>query len=242
MMDVRRVRFSAKTHRGHVRAENEDSVLSLPEQGIWLVSDGMGGHQGGAFASQAVVEAVAILLPDQNGAVPVSAVHDAILSAHRRIGSEAERMKATIGATVVALVLLPDRFVGLWSGDSRLYRFRNGELTQLSTDHSAVAELVVSGQMTWDEADQLPMSNQITQAVGVGEDPGLEQVEGEIMPGDRFLICSDGLTKYADTGTLRAIMSESSIERVGEKLLGIALDGGGEDNITLVVIEAPSSL
>ncbi len=240
MMGTRRVRYSAKTHRGHVRAVNEDAVLSLPEQGIWVVSDGMGGHQGGAFASQTVIEALAVLLPDQTGAIPVSAIQDAIVSAHRRIASEAERMNATIGATVVVLALLPDRFVGLWSGDSRLYRLRDGEIAQLSTDHSTVAELVKTGQMTWDEADQHPMSNQITQAVGVGEDPGLELVEGALRPGDRFLICSDGLTKYANSATLQNVMSETSIERVGEKLLGIALDGGGEDNVTLVVAEIPA--
>lgn len=237
-----RIRFTATTHRGLVRAVNEDSVLSLPDVGVWLVSDGMGGHEGGQFASETVADSVAMVMPDESGSVGPKAVADAIVAAHGIIQREAERSGAHVmGATVVALVLSNNRYVGLWSGDSRLYRFRDGELSMLSTDHSTVAELVLEGKMTWDEADRSPLSNQITQAVGVGDDPGLEAVDGPVLPGDRFLLCSDGLTKYAGNQTLREVMADASIERVGEKLLGIALDGGGDDNISLVVVEVPEA-
>jgi serine/threonine protein phosphatase PrpC len=221
-----------------VRAVNEDSVLALPDIGVWLVSDGMGGHQGGQFSSQTVADSVAMLVPDESGLIQAGQVVGAINAAHEIIRREAERTGAQVmGATVVALILSNDRFVGLWSGDSRLYRFRRGVLDMLSTDHSVVADLVLAGGMTWDEADHSPLSNQITQAVGVGDDPGLEVVEGAVEGGDRFLLCSDGLTKYTNRGMVRNILADASIERVGEKLLGIALDGGGDDNISLVVVD-----
>lgn len=237
---ARQVRYTARTHRGNVRAVNEDSVLALPDVGVWLVSDGMGGHQGGQFSSQTVADSVAMLVPDTSGGLHAGDVVKAINSAHDIIKREAERIGVQVmGATVVALVLTDDRYVGLWSGDSRLYRFRGNVLDMLSTDHSAVADLVLAGTMTWDEADVSPFSNQITQAVGVGDDPGLEAVEGAVQSGDRFLLCSDGLTKYANSETVREVMADASIERVGEKLLGIALDGGGDDNISVVVVDIP---
>lgn len=240
MTGATRIRFTATTHRGNVRAVNEDSVLSLPDVGVWLVSDGMGGHEGGQFASQTVADSVAMVVPDANGGIEARAVANAISSAHEIIQREAERAGAQImGATVVALLLNGERYVGLWSGDSRLYRFRQGSLEMLSIDHSTVAELVIEGRMTWDEAEKSPLSNQITRAVGVGDDPGLEAVDGAVKPGDRFLLCSDGLTKYATNDVLREVMADASIERVGEKLLGIALDGGGDDNISLIVLEVP---
>lgn len=240
MSTARQVRYTATTHRGNVRAVNEDAVLALPDVGVWLVSDGMGGHAGGQFSSQTVADSVAMLIPDESGGLRADAVVKAITSAHAIIKCEAERIGVDVmGATVVALILRDGRYVGLWSGDSRLYRFRGNVLDMLSTDHSAVAELVLAGTMTWDEADHSPLSNQITQAVGVGDDPGLEAVEGSVESGDRFLLCSDGLTKYASSETMRDIMADASIERVGEKLLGIALDGGGDDNISVVVVDIP---
>ncbi|WP_425093579.1 PP2C family protein-serine/threonine phosphatase [Tropicimonas sp. S265A] len=236
---ARRARFSAKTHTGLVRAVNEDAVLALPEQGIWIVSDGMGGYKGGAFASQTVVDAVAMQPPDASGVVDAAAVADAVMSAHTIIQAEADRAQATMGATVVALILSEDRYQCLWSGDSRLYLLRQGDLQMISTDHSVVADLVKAGEMDWDEADQSAMSNQITQAVGVGEHPGLEHVAGPLEPGDRFLLCSDGLTKYANRKTLLHVMAHASIEHVVERLLEIAMEGGADDNITLVVVEIP---
>lgn len=234
------VRFSAITHRGLVRSENEDSLLSLPEQGIWTVSDGMGGHEGGAFASQTVVEAVAMLPLGASGEPLVAEVEAAMARAHRAILDEAARRGAsTIGATVVLLILTEGRFVSLWSGDSRLYRLRAGRLEMLSSDHSLVAEFVKAGRMTWDEAERQPHANAITRAVGVGDALELERVDGALLPGDRFLLCSDGLTKYADSATLERMLATQPIERVGEKLMDIALIGGGADNISLIVIDVP---
>lgn len=240
MIPLGRIRYNATTHVGQVRRVNEDSILALPEQGIWVVSDGMGGHAAGDFASQTVVEAVAMLPPDLSPPDRMRAVRDAINRAHAAIVEEADRRGGeTIGATVVALIITDGHFVSFWAGDSRLYRSRGGLLEMLSTDHSLVAGLVLSGAMTWDEAEQHPQSNAITRAVGVREDFELDKIRGELLSGDRFLLCSDGLTKYADSATLRRILSRAPIETVVDTLLSHALDRGGADNVSIIVVDIP---
>lgn len=233
-----RIRHSVVTHVGRVRRINEDSVLALPDQRIWVVSDGMGGHEGGDFASQTVIEAVAAIPPDLPATERMQGLRAAILRAHDQIRAEAVRRKAgTIGATVVALLLTDHHFVAFWAGDSRLYRSRENGIELLTSDHSVVAEYVLAGRLSWDEAGRLPQSNAITRAAGVGDDPGLEKTSGEVLPGDRFLLATDGLTKYAGFETLRQVLSRAPIEDVADTLLQIALDGGGDDNVSIIVVD-----
>jgi serine/threonine-protein phosphatase Stp1 len=231
------IRHNALTHVGRVRSVNEDSILALPDQRIWVVSDGMGGHTAGDFASQAIVEAVASVPADLPAADRMQAVRAAIARAHEVIRTEAERRDTTVGATVVALMLADEHFVAFWAGDSRLYRFRDGGIELLTTDHSVVADLVTSGEMTWDEVEALPQSNAITRAAGVGETLTLDKIRGDILSGDRFLLCSDGLNKYAGFEALRRAVTGAPIETVSEKLVQMALDGGGGDNISVIVVD-----
>jgi serine/threonine protein phosphatase PrpC len=234
------VRFSAVTHVGRVRKVNEDAILALPDEGIWLVADGMGGHAAGDFASQTVVDHVAALPGHSDPASRMRDLRAALQGAHTTIALEAARRDgATIGTTVVALLLAGGYFAAFWAGDSRLYLLRDGVITLLTSDHSVVAEFVKSGQMSWDEAELHPQSNAITQAIGVGDDPGLEKIRGETRPGDRFLVCSDGLTKYAGFETLRATLQGAPIETVADRLLQIALDGGAQDNVSIIVVDVP---
>lgn len=235
------IRYNAVTHVGRVRKINEDAILALPDLGIWVVADGMGGHAAGDFASQTITEAVAALPADLAPADRMRGLRDAINGAHATIVDEAARHHggATIGAAVVALMLANGHFVAFWAGDSRLYLLRDGTIELLTTDHSVVAEFVKTGQMTWDEAEFHPQSNAITQAVGVGAAPGLEKVRGQTRPGDRFLLCSDGLNKHAGFETLREVLGAAPIETVTDKLLQVALDGGGKDNVSIIVVDVP---
>lgn len=238
MTDIRTYRFVAQTHVGLKRKVNEDAILALPEHDIWLVSDGMGGHQAGDFASSLIVDAVAMLPTGLDPAAKMHGLRDRIQEAHRAIQAEAQaRGGATIGATVVALILANGHFLCLWAGDSRAYRLRNGEIELLTNDHSAVADLVLAGKMSWDEADQHPHANAITRAVGVGDALDLDKVRGEIEAGDRFLICSDGLTKYASFPILQEVLATAPLATVGDRLLQIALDGGGADNISHIIVD-----
>ncbi len=239
MSRLQNVRFSATTHVGKVRKVNEDSVISLPDHGIWVVSDGMGGHEAGDYASQAVVDAVAMIDPYLEPGDMIRELRRAIMRAHDLITAEAEqRGGGTIGATVVTLVLTEGHFAAFWAGDSRLYRLRDGQIELLTVDHSLVAALVQGGQMSWDEAELHPQSNAITRAVGVGDELELEKIRGDVQRGDRFLLCSDGLTKYATFGVLQKAMTSNGIETIADHLLQIALDGGGADNISIIVIDA----
>lgn len=234
------IRYNAVTHVGRVRKINEDAILALPDLGVWVVADGMGGHAAGDFASQTIVEAVAGLSADLGPADRMRGLRDAINGAHATILEEGARHGGvTIGAAVVALMLADGHFVAFWAGDSRLYLLRDGAIEMLTTDHSVVAEFVKSGQMTWDEAELHPQSNAITQAVGVGDAPGLEKIRGQTRPGDRFLLCSDGLNKHAGFETLRAALQDTPIETVTDRLLQIALDGGGKDNVSIIVVDVP---
>lgn len=234
-----RLRHSATTHVGRVRKLNEDSTLCVPEQRLWVVSDGMGGHAAGDYASQTVVECIAALPLVQDASERMHALRAAILRAHAVIQAEsAARGGATIGATVVALMISDGHFVAFWAGDSRLYRVRGGQIELLTPDHSVVGEMVQAGSLTWDEADMHPQSNAITRAVGVGDTLDLDKVHGEVLPGDRFLLCSDGLSKYAGFGTLRQVLATTPIETVADRLLQIALTGGGADNISAIVVDA----
>lgn len=238
MSSSHHIRYSATTHVGKVRKVNEDSILALPDHGIWVVSDGMGGHAAGDFASQTVVDAIAMIDPELPPGEMIRALRHAIARAHDVITAEAARRDGTtIGATVVSLVLTDGHFAAFWAGDSRLYRFRGGQIEMLTSDHSFVAGLVLSGQMSWDEAELHPQSNAITRAVGVGDELELDKIRGEVMPGDRFLLCSDGLSKYATFGILAQAMQGAPIETVADKLLQIALDAGGADNISVIVVD-----
>ena len=236
-MNERHVRFNAKTHVGRVRKVNEDSILVLPDQQIWVVSDGMGGHEGGDFASRTVCDAIAVLPPDLPATEKLGQIRAAVHAAHQTIVTEAARRQATMGATVVALVLADGHFGALWAGDSRLYRLRDGRMELLTTDHSVVSALVEAGQLTWDEAGKHPQANAITRAVGVGEVLELDKINGEARPGDRFVLCSDGLNKYAGVAELGRMVAGVPIEVVTDALVQMALDRGGADNVSVIVVD-----
>ena len=233
------IRYSAATHVGLVRKVNEDCILAAPEARIWAVADGMGGHAAGDVASQTVIDALAMVPPGLAPGDLMHAVRAALHTAHGRILAEAAaRQVETMGATVVALMLADGHFVAFWAGDSRLYRFRDGAAEMLTTDHSAVAELVVAGDLGWDEAEHHPLSNVVTRAVGVGATLMLDKIRGQVQPGDRFLLCSDGLSRYAGLATLARLVSGTPIETVCDKLLGHALASGASDNVSIIVLDA----
>jgi serine/threonine protein phosphatase PrpC len=231
-------RYAARTHVGKVRRLNEDSVLALPDIGVFTVADGMGGHSGGDFASQTVVEAIATIRPELSGLDLMRAVRGAILAAHDLIVAEARRRGgATMGSTVVTLILSNAHFACLWAGDSRLYLCRDGHVEQVNHDHSLVGEMVRAGKLSPAEAERHPQANIITRAVGAGDGLDLDKVRGETRKGDRFLLCTDGVSRYMDHEDLASLLVSRSIENVADALIERALDRGGEDNATVIVVE-----
>lgn len=233
-----RWRYSAGTHVGHRRAINEDAILAVPEAGIWAVSDGMGGHTAGDVASQIVTEALAAIPVDVAPGARMQKARLALQEAHEKLQQEAQRRGgATIGTTVVVLIVSEQHFVCLWAGDSRLYRLRDGVLHQVSTDHSIVADLINAGHLSAEEAEHHPHANQITRAVGIGDTLELDKRRGELAPGDRFILCSDGLTKHVGDAELAELLDRADAERSADILIQRALDHGGADNVSVIVVE-----
>lgn len=234
ILDTAPVRFACAgtTHPGRVRSENQDAYASRPELGLWAVADGMGGHSAGRLASQATADALAGVEPRAAFPDLVRAVRDTLGDVNRYLRALSQRAvnPTVIGTTVVVLLARDGAGVCLWAGDSRLYRLREGVLEQLTADHSEAAD---------PDADPAESpSNVITRALGGHEEVDLDQITFEIRPGDRLLLCSDGLYREVDGPELQAQLGEGDPAATVAALLEHALQGAASDNITAVVVDA----
>ena len=186
----------AASHPGPVRPHNEDRFVNRPEIGLWAVADGAGGHEAGQVAAEAVKNALDSVPQSLTATDALTEVRTRITGVHTRLLVEAVERGSLIATTVVLLLARDGHFACLWAGDSRAYLLRAGTLTQLTRDHSLVRELVDAGSISSAEAEVHPHANVITRAVGAeAKDVGLDKVTGKLQAGDRFLLCSDGLTK-----------------------------------------------
>ncbi len=228
------------THAGKVRQNNEDALLvgGGEDETLFVVADGIGGFEAGEVASSLAVDVLKDLQPDE----PFKA---AIGEANRRIvaAGRGDEKLSGMGTTVVAI-----RFGGKQGepvaevahvGDSRAYLVRGGDMNPITEDHSLVAELVRSGDLTRDEAAEHPQKNLITRALGADEEVDVDTAIVPIEAGDRILLCSDGLSDMVSETGISEILAESpdDPERAARALLSAALDAGGNDNITVVVVD-----
>ncbi|MGE0178398.1 MAG: PP2C family serine/threonine-protein phosphatase [Sphingomonas sp.] len=233
-----RIESAAQTHEGRVRDHNEDSFCARERQGFWAVADGMGGHEGGEWASGEIVGALdAIELPEDFEAAQ-QAIAAAIGAANRKIVAEARKRSRQMGSTVVTLLLQGTRYAVQWIGDSRAYVLRDGDLIQLSRDHSQVQEMVDRGIMRPEDAVDHPMGHILSRAVGVRDEIEVDGVTGDVVPGDTFLLCSDGLHGYVDSSDIARLLARGSPKRASEELIEITLANGAPDNVTVVAVSA----
>lgn len=231
-------RSVARTDRGLVRPRNEDSVVNRPNVGVWAVADGMGGHNRGDRASMILQEELTRLQPEPaESEVGAEAMREGISAAHERVRSELGGAGMS-GTTVVALALRGDRYTCLWAGDSRLYRCVDGQVELLTTDHSVVQELVDAGAITPEAAVRHPLRNRITRAVGVEPTLDLQVHHGQVHDGERFLLSSDGLHGFVDAATMGRLAAIANLDEAADALVAAALDAGGRDNISLVLVDA----
>jgi len=232
-------RSAARTDTGKVRARNEDAFLALPEQGLWVVADGMGGHQNGALASRLIVEQLA---EPSAGDLPqrLDELRKRLHSLNRRLGQEltvtAAHPDPVIGSTVVALLIEGDRAACVWAGDSRCYLWRDSRLYQLSRDHSLLQQLIDEQQLSPSEAARHPAAHALTRAIGASDELKLEILELDVLPGDAFLLCSDGLYQGMSADTLGAALNLPSPQLTLNRLFQQVLDGPARDNLSAVVI------
>ena len=227
--------FAASSHAGLKRDHNEDYYRTEAELGLWLVADGVGGHADGEVAARIVGDTIVQKFSDGESLV------DAILAAHQAVLKEIDsRENSNMGSTVIALKLQGNDYELSWVGDSRAYLY-NGNIKQLSRDHNPVNELLARGAITPQQAAVHPERHVLSQSLGVSTSvkvrPG--RICGTLLPGEQILLCSDGLTDELDDNTIAATLAaHTAPEAQVDALIHGALQAGGRDNVTVVLLGA----
>ena len=223
------------TNVGKVRKNNEDSLL-VTDPNIFVAADGMGGAAAGEVASQILVDTVKNFLSTVPEPLDEKILSKAILKSNAAILRKAKEDSSLrgMGTTATILHIYKNQAYFAHVGDSRLYRLKNSMLEQMTLDHSYVESLVRKGELTHAQAKVHPMKNLLTQAVGATEDIQVETGNFTVDGGEIFLLCTDGLTNMVDDEDIQKILSESP--NPAEDLIKAALDNGGHDNITAVVV------
>lgn len=221
---------------GLVRTENQDSVLSAPERGLYVIADGMGGGEGGAAASR-------ILCEEMSGVARAGEMAEAVGRAHRRIADYAAgRGYRTMGTTVAALKADGDRATVLWVGDSRIYRLRAGKIERLTDDHTVGNELsrIAPGVAAGRLAERShPLAHVLTRAVGVESTVKPDELRTEIKPGDRFLLCSDGVHDLLTDEAIASLLAVPHTRQEALQNLALAVrEAGAHDNFSMIVVDA----
>jgi serine/threonine protein phosphatase PrpC len=238
--------LASKTDIGQVRQANEDSCDTFAREDgtrLLVVADGMGGHRGGATASSTTVATIAEIFDAEASARPSDMLGRAIEAANARVFEMAQQDPELegMGTTVVAFHLdARGRGTVAHVGDSRAYRYRNGRLEPLTTDHSVVAEMQRRGLLSADEAAVHPRRNEILRSVGVLPDVEVEVADVDVHPGDRFVLCSDGLSGVVTDDEIAAVVQAESPEGAVDTLIRMANERGGPDNITVQILSIPA--
>jgi len=235
-----RLRSSAMTDAGPRRKHNEDALVDRPDLGIWAVADGAGGHQAGEVASGMIAATLSEISPGLAATEALAEIRTRIDAVHRTLIDEAARRGpgVAIASTVVVLCVRNTHYACLWAGDSRAYCLSGGEFYQVTRDHSLVQELVDAGVIEAHETEGHPQANVITRAVGAGEADGLalDKATDVLRPGDRFLLCSDGLTKTIPEDEIALLLATAS-DHAAQRLVEVALARQASDNVTAVVLD-----
>ncbi|RMG94637.1 MAG: phosphoprotein phosphatase [Deltaproteobacteria bacterium] len=251
------IKYWAGTDVGRKRSENEDNYLIDQNLRLFVVADGMGGHASGEIASalavhtvREVVAAGRDVLERFDASDPRAHIEVCTLLEHsihvacERIHEKAQREpeKRGMGTTLVVLLLIEDRGFIAYVGDSRIYLLRGDLVYQLTEDHSLMNELVRQGKIRADEFDDSPyakLKHAMTRAVGVHATVEVDTLDFDVIPGDAFLLCSDGLYEYLDDNDIRTLLALPNVEEIPGRLIDVANTRGGKDNITALVVQVP---
>jgi PPM family protein phosphatase len=231
------IRSGYATHVGNVRDHNEDNYRVKPELGLWIVADGMGGHESGEVASAMTVDIVGQSVEDGKS------LKDSLVAAHEAVmrAAESDPTKLGMGSTVVVLKITGSRYEIAWVGDSRVYLFsQKGGFKLLTHDHSYVQLLIDNDLISPEDAKHHPMSHVVNQAIGSSPKGtvAVDTLNGTVHAGDRFLLCTDGLTNEVPDEAIAAVLRrEKDHQAAVEKLIEEALAAGGSDNVTTVIVE-----
>jgi len=240
-MDTHSFRWTsaARSHPGRVREINEDACLDQSAQGLWAVADGMGGHTLGEFASGLAVGGLKDLPAAEDLEQRVAAALERLYEVNRRLRAEAVwREVPLIGTTIAALVAAGGLCCCLWAGDSRIYLFRDGHLRQLTRDHNHLEAARLRRISRSDDTLTLPRKNLITRALGAEDSLDVDQATIELIDGDIFLLCTDGLSNEVSELSIEQALLPGICSAACDALLDLALRREARDNITAVVVRA----
>ncbi|MGE0396182.1 MAG: Stp1/IreP family PP2C-type Ser/Thr phosphatase [Kofleriaceae bacterium] len=240
------IRIAGDTNVGKVRTTNEDSMIVDVERGLFVVLDGMGGANAGDIASQTARDAILEYVAHRRSTVdPKSLLVQAIQQGSAAVfgAAQSHRERHGMGTTCVAALLIDKRVIVGHVGDSRAYLLRGGRLQSLTRDHTIVEELVDRGLLSAEDAERHPYKNVLSRNLGARPETRVDVTEVLLEPGDRVLLCSDGLYGYATTEAIQYILgSGDAPEHVTRDLIELAMRGGGGDNVTVIVIETPQAV
>jgi serine/threonine protein phosphatase PrpC len=228
---------SARTDVGKVRKVNEDAVLARPEDGLWVVADGMGGHSAGDVASGLIVEEMGEVNVDATLSEVVADVETRLIDVNGKLRDLASSKNiSTIGSTFAGMVISGKHGVCMWVGDSRVYRVRNGDIQQLSQDHAFVEDLIEKGILSREDAASHPQSNLVTRAVGAQEHLKVDLEIFELEHEDTYVLCSDGLDKEVTEPDIADMAMREDPTALGDELVREALERGARDNVTVIAV------
>lgn len=233
------------TDVGRKRTVNQDFVFAsdtpvgnLPN--LFVVADGMGGHKAGDFASSFAVEVLLTVIREDENFNPVKIIRKAVETANSRLlveAAENEEMSG-MGTTMVLVTIVGDYAYVANVGDSRLYLIDETKITQITKDHSLVEEMVRLGEISRDDARNHPDKNIITRALGAGKNVDVDFFDIRLAAGNILLLCSDGLSNMvSDEDIRRVVITSETLEEMGSRLISMANDNGGKDNIAVVLVE-----
>lgn len=233
----------AGTTVGGRRKINEDAYLESPEIGLWAVADGMGGHSCGDVASKTVIDALGTLSSTGNLESYTACTMECLRTVNANLLEMAENLGEgrIIGSTVVVMLAVGMRCAAIWAGDSRLYQYRDGMLTQLTNDHSLMTELSRQGITAQEAPDPEKAANIVTRALGADLDLSFDVVTFEAETGDLYVLCSDGLVKEVNDREIEQILQQQECRDSAPQLIELALQRGARDNVTVVVAHASNT-
>ena len=242
-----KVTVAAKTDLGRVRENNEDKFefyvpddeVTLASRGqVFVVCDGMGGHAAGQIASELACKTFIDVYLNHPAADVKTALVEAVQAANRYVYlvSRSVAARKGMGTTMTSMVLLQNMAYFAQVGDSRAYRLRNGELTQITEDHTYMHEMIRMGVLTPEQAAVHPQKHVITRAIGIDENVQCDVYEFEIQEGDTYFLCSDGVLNHVEDDQIQQILASNGPAAATWKMVGAALLGGGSDNTTAIVV------
>ncbi|MEM6537547.1 MAG: protein phosphatase 2C domain-containing protein [Pseudomonadota bacterium] len=234
-----RFEVAGRSDIGCRRTVNEDSFIIREDMALWAVADGVGGLNAGDIASQMVVSALGKVVGEPSARTTLEATKNAIINVNRDMLAlgHANPELSSMGSTIACMLVHSGYAAILWAGDSRVYRWREGELTRVTKDHSLVQSMVDAGEVGEAEAENHPQSNVITSAVGLSETFQLDTVTEAIAPSDVYIICSDGLTSVISDGELcKLIAGAENIDDFADELIAHSIDRLVRDNVTLIAL------